>query len=43
MVQNEEIAAKFLSDSEFQQTVTSYLRQRVYDQIRGEAGEDTSA
>jgi len=36
MEQNEEITTKFLNDDNFQQAVTSHLRQKVYEQIRGE-------
>ena len=38
MEQNDEITTKFLNDNTFQQAVTSHLRERVYEQIRDEAG-----
>ncbi len=40
MEQNDEITTKFLNDGQFQQAVTSHLREKVYDQIRGEAAEE---
>jgi type I restriction enzyme R subunit len=43
MEQNEEITTKFLNDNSFQQAVTSHLRQKVYEQIRGEPGGATPA
>lgn len=42
MEQNDEITAKFLNDTNFQQAVTSHLRQAVYDQIRDTAGNDAA-
>lgn len=39
MEQNDEIATKFLNDGQFQKAVTSHLREKVYEQIRGEAGD----
>ena len=38
MEQNDEIATKFLNDKQFQDVVTSHLRQKVYDQFLDEAG-----
>ena len=39
----EEITTKFLNDSDFQRVVTTYLREKVYEQIRDEEGADASA
>ncbi len=37
MEQNQDIFAKFMNDAEFKSTVAAYLRQQVYQQIRGGA------
>jgi len=43
MEQNADITTKFLNDGNFQQAVTSDLRKKVYEQIRSEAEDGTSA
>ncbi len=35
MEQNQDIFAKFMNDEDFKQTVATYLRSQVYQQIRG--------
>ena len=42
MEQNDDITTKFLNDGHFQQAVTSHLREKVYEQIRSGAGEDSA-
>ena len=43
MEQNDDITARFLNDSGFQQAVTNHLRLKVYEQIRSEAAKDAPA
>lgn len=43
MEQNDAITTKFLNDGNFQQAVTSHLREKVYERIRSGAEGGTSA
>jgi type I restriction enzyme R subunit len=42
MDQNEEITAKFMNEKDFQQAVANHLLKEVYEQIRGEEGQDAT-
>ena len=43
MDQNEEITAKFMNEKEFQEAVGKFLLKQVYEQIRAERAEISSA